>query len=281
MLTSCDLLPENFNWRTYAIENNLDKLLQLEAQNLIEKRNKFKDFDITVDPHNDVPFPPEFDDLSRLHFIAINRKITTILEFGVGKSSLIFGDALRINKSKWLDYSSKNLRRTNLYQCHSVDNNSTWIRECKKNIPKYLLDEKYLTFHDAKLITSEFLGRVCTYFDPVPNICPDLIYLDAPDQYSAEGDVRGISTKHRDRMPMSGDILNFEHFLQPGTLIIVDGRSANARFLKVNLQRDWAYYYSLEWDQHFFELQEKQLGVFNEKYILHTLGESFFKRIDL
>ena len=82
----------------------------------------------------------------------------------------------------------------------------------------------------------------------MPNICPDLIYLDGPDQFSARGSVRGITTTHQDRMPMSGDILSFEHFLQPGTLIVVDGRTANARFLVSNLQRQWAYFHSEEFD---------------------------------
>ena len=278
MLTSCDLLPENFNWKDYSIKNNLDKILQIEDLCSLEKINKLKNFDNTINPKNKVPFPPELDDLARLHFISVNRKATTILEFGVGKSSQIFGDSLKINKLKWLEFSEKKLRRESLYQCHSVDNNSNWIEECRKNTPIEFIKEKLLTFHEAKLITSEFLGRVCTYFDPIPNISPDLIYLDAPDQFSAIGDIRGISTKHKDRMPMSGDILNFEHFLQPGTLIIVDGRTANARFIKSNLQRNWAYFYSSEWDQHFFELQEKPLGIFNEMHINHCLGESYFLR---
>ena len=80
---------------------------------------------------------------------------------------------------------------------------------------------------------------------------PDLIYLDGPFNYSDTGEIRGISTNHQDRVAMSGDILAIEHFLQPGTLIIIDGRTANARFLKCNLQRNWGYYHSQEWDQHF------------------------------
>ena len=29
---------------------------------------------------------------------------------------------------------------------------------------------------------------------------------------------------------MAADILSIEHFLHPGTLIVIDGRTANARF---------------------------------------------------
>jgi hypothetical protein len=74
---------------------------------------------------------------------------------------------------------------------------------------------------------------------------------------------------------MSADILTFEHFLLPGTLIVVDGRTANARFLKTNLQRNWVYYHSEEYDQHFFELKEAPLGIYNQRQIEFCLGTEF------
>ena len=79
---------------------------------------------------------------------------------------------------------------------------------------------------------------------------------------------------------MSGDILSFEHFLHPGTLIIVDGRTANARFLRANFQRKWYYSYSSKWDQHFFELLEEPLGKYNKEMIDYCLGENFYKRLN-
>ena len=39
------------------------------------------------------------------------------------------------------------------------------------------------------------------------------------------------------RMPMTSDILKLEHFEVPGTIIIVDGRASNSRFLKSNFQK--------------------------------------------
>ena len=104
-------------------------------------------------------------------------------------------------------------------------------------------------------------------FETLPNLCPDLIYLDGPDQFSAIGNVDGITTNHIERLPMSGDLLKIEHFLLPGTLIVIDGRTANARFLKANFQRDWTYNYFEEFDQHFFELNEEPLGIYNKKQI--------------
>ena len=137
-----------------------------------------------------------------------------------------------------------------------------------------------INFHFSNCIVDQFNGRICTFYDNLPNICPDLIYLDAPDQFSPHGEIRGISTNHADRLPMAADILSLEHFLLPGTLIVVDGRTANARFLKSNLQRDWSYFYNENYDQHFFELTEKPLGKFNKKQIDFCLGDDFYKRIN-
>ena len=43
-----------------------------------------KEIYASVDPNNVEPFPSELDDLIRLHYLVISRKVTTILEFGVG-----------------------------------------------------------------------------------------------------------------------------------------------------------------------------------------------------
>jgi len=56
-------------------------------------------------------------------------------------------------------------------------------------------------------------------------------------------DISGWSTYHKDMMPMSADVLRIGHFLAPWTIIVFDGRAANARFVKSNLQRGWSYKY--------------------------------------
>lgn len=112
-----------------------------------------------------------------------------------------------------------------------------------------------------------FNDRICTLYDQIPNISPDLIYLDGPSQFGVLGKVHGVTTSAIDRLPMAADILTIEHFLLPGCLIVIDGRTANARFLKTNLQRNWRYSYWKEYDQHFFELIEEPLGSLNAFHI--------------
>jgi hypothetical protein len=43
-------------------------------------------------------------------------------------------------------------------------------------------------------------------------------------------------------MPMLCDILKFEHFLTPGTIILSDGRSADIRFLLSNFKNQNVYF---------------------------------------
>ena len=279
MLTNRDIIPDDFNYKDHFINNKFDNLLGLE--NKIDNISEKVVYDpiFRVQRNNKVPLAPELDDLCRLHYISISRKVTTILEFGVGKSSVILAHALSLNKANNYEFTHKSLRRKNLYELHSIDNFEEWIDECKKIMPNKYIENGIANFHFAKLDIGLFCDRICSYYDPIPNLCPDLIYLDAPYIYSDTGNIRGISTNHQDRMPMAADILAFEHFLQPGTLIIVDGRTANARFLKCNLQRQWAYFHSSEWDQHFFELQEEPLGIYNNEMIKHCLGGDYFKRI--
>ena len=126
-----------------------------------------------------------------------------------------------------------------------------WIDHTKNNG-----DFPNIKFHHSPCTMSTFESKICTYYDTLPNVTPDLIYIDAPDQYNILGEIRGISTRSESRLPMSADILSIEHFLHPGTLIIIDGRTGNARFLKENFQKNWIHYYSTEFDQHFFELKE-------------------------
>jgi len=216
----------------------------------------------SVNPDNKVPFPAELDDLIRLHYLITSRKVTKILEFGVGKSTIVFDHALSQNKNAFGNYVETYLRRSNPFECHSVENSKQWIETIKRSHKT-----KNVFFHYSSCEIGTFNDRICTFYETLPNICPDFIYLDAPDQFSVSGDIRGISTRDPDRLPMSADILALEHFLLPGTLIVVDGRTANARFLKTNFQRDWTYKYFNDYDQHFFELNEDPLGPYNAKQI--------------
>ena len=84
--------------------------------------------------------------------------------------------------------------------------------------------------------------------------------------------MNNISTAHKDFMPMSCDILKIEFFLKPGTIIVVDGRTSNLRFLLSHFKRKWKLIEDFANDQYILLLDEKPLGNLNKKQI-----EFFFK----
>lgn len=219
----------------------------------------------TVDPTNLSPYEPEWDDLVRLHKLARRRRVLNVLEFGCGHSSLVFADALKKNQSEFGDFVSSNLRRSDPFRVDVVDDFEQFLALTKSRVPRHL--EEFTRFHFSPVEMSEFAQRICTRYLKLPNVCPDLIYLDGPSQHSVLGDVSGITTATPDRLPMASDLLRIEHFLLPGTLIVVDGRTANARFLAANFQREWLYSENLDEDVHYFELVESPLGPYNRRQV--------------
>jgi len=96
------------SYKSYLQKYSLHNLIDVGIQNYgpIDKKN-IRSLYYSVDPNLQEPYSAELDDLVRLHHLVISRKVTTILEFGVGKSSVIFDDALKINKNKHSKYIKK------------------------------------------------------------------------------------------------------------------------------------------------------------------------------
>jgi hypothetical protein len=208
----------------------------------------------------DTPYRPVLKDLHRLHSLVRENRRTTVLEFGTGWSSLIMADALARNQMEYGN-AIKKLRRHNPFEMHSLDDVEKWSQIAKERVDAVGLTNAH--FHVSPVTCYEFQGRLTTRYNEIPKVSPDFIYLDGPDQFTVQGSVNGLSTAHKDFMPMSSDIIMFEHFLIPGTIILVDGRAANARFLQTNLQRQWSYSFDEEYDQHLFILNEPPLGKYN------------------
>lgn len=265
-------LFQGLDLRGWCASNGLFDLFDVDPGSFDPARKLEKGVYETVDPGNRVPFPAELDDLARLHYLARSRKVTTVLEIGAGKSTVVLADAMRRNQAEFGDYVATHLRRANPFEVHTLEQSSDWVEVCRAALPPALAP--YVHFQCAPVQMTTFNGRACTLYARIPDICPDLIYLDGPDQFSVEGDVHGISTRSADRLPMSADLLLLEPFLLPGTLIAVDGRTANARFLKNNFQRPWRYAHHVEADLHTFELVEAPLGKLNERQIRFCLGDA-------
>ncbi len=216
-----------------------------------------------INPTPDDVIKPNLIDLHSLYSLCEKTSRTTILEFGCGWSSYLF--AAYMAQFKKEIGSFEGFRRNAGFECHTLDNYPRYIDIARKRIPEHL--QSFITFHYSAIQMREWNGRIATEYVDLPLVNPDFIYLDGPDQNGTRGDVNGISTRHDDFMPMVCDILKIEHFLMPKTIIVVDGRAANARFMKCNLQRNWDYKYCPDRDQHFFVLEEDSLGKHSQKLI--------------
>jgi len=222
------------------------------------------------------PYAPDLEDLYRLYQFILKNNRTTILEFGVGWSSLIILLALnevKKNKSK----SISKIRRNNPFELFIVDNEKKFLNLTKKRIDKFineigLKDPPKINYLFSEINMTTFEGRISTEYKKLPLCNPDFIYVDGPDQFKVKGNVNGLSTRNKDMMPMICDILKMEYFLIPGTLIILDGRGANTKFMKDHFKRNWIYKYHKKNDQHSFLLDDAPLGSINKNQL------SFYKK---
>jgi hypothetical protein len=211
------------------------------------------------------PFEPKYQDLCRLHFLVLQRKVINVLEFGSGFSTAVMADAMRILQQHFGSWVKKNIRCEFPHHVYAVEEDQRFLEITKSRLSGGLSGFASVSKSSVELITHD--NRFVTVYSRLPNISPDLIYLDGPSQYATTAEVNGFSLTSSVRMPMSADILRFEFFLEPGTLIVVDGRTQNARFLKSYFKRNWAYRHDTDGDVHYFELQEEPLGRFNSRKI--------------
>jgi hypothetical protein len=245
----------------------LDNLLGLE----LAKGNSANKAKTNVDRDYVIPYGVEINDLCRLHWICYSRKCMQVLEFGSGYSTLVFASALSALKEEHLEWAKENTRLDEPFKIFSIEESTKYAEITKSRL------EKFHSLVDISVRTvslTEVNGRFCTLFDSLPNVMPDLIYLDGPSQFATHQNIAGFSIDSKCRMPMAADILRMEYFLEPGAIILVDGRTANAAFLKNNFQRNWKHHHDFEGDFHIFELQDSFLGKLNiDKFNYCTNGD--------
>ena len=231
------------------------------------KINKLYKKNLYVDRRRQsLPQPPDLKDLYFLYqFIILNRR-TTVLEFGCGYSSLIMHLALKENNKRYGE--KKPFERCNSpYELFSIDNQKKYINIAKKRVLKYSKKISKVNFFYSKARMTIINNNFAVEYSRLPRVNPDFIYLDGPSQWRVNGNKNNFTTAHPDMMPMSCDIIKFENFLTPGTIIVSDGRTANSIFLKNNFKRKWKFIHNKNNDQCYFYLNEEPLGIHNKKQL--------------
>ena len=208
------------------------------------------------------------DRLELLKNLILKKKRLRVIEFGTGISTLVISKCLQINKINFKK-QTKNFRERN-YVCHTIDNNRKYLNITKKNI-KILGLQKFCYLTKSNLIMQNFNNYITAGCEKLPNINPDFIFLDGPDQSLIKGSCLNINFSENSFTPIQNDILKMEAYLVPGTIILIDGRTNNALFLKKKLYRRWKYKFFKKLDQHLFELVDPSIGKYNKSVL------SFYK----
>ena len=262
--------PDNKNISKYMkfpkkiSEKKMEDFFYKKGLGVINKRKRIKDKKVNEMLVSD-PYPPTLEDQYRLYQFIILNKRTTILEFGSGWSTITFASALNELKKKYSIAINK-LRRNNPFELFVLENEKKFFNITKRRTSKFFSNRKELppkiNYKFSEVEMTMFNNNFATQYKSLHLCNPDFIYLDGPDPWTVKGKINNITIKHKDMMPMACDIIKLENFYTPGTIIVVDGRGANAKFLKDNFKRNWLYRY--ECDQHIFYLNDPVLGKYNK-----------------
>jgi len=239
----------------------------MDIYNLSEKdAQKYlsqKGVDGIFEKGNQGEISPKWDDLARLYKLVRERKPFQILEFGSGFSTIVMAYALKQNWDEYNAILAETDRQTDKRyeqpRMVSIESSEKWRDNTRIKIEKAGLSYFSENVYSGVTIV-EYQGQVCHFYDELPDVVPDFVYLDGPDPSTVQGNINGLSFQNSKRTVLSGDILKYESTLLPGFFMIVDGRTNNARFLQRMLRRSYHVQYHEGADVTTFELIEPRLG---------------------
>ena len=267
---------KNYDLKSFVNRKKIQSYMNFFELNYLLKKipddkikNKNAKYLIQVKGNEKKPLSYELPDLCRLHWLVLARRVFNTLEIGSGFSTVFIADAKYILKKYF--GKVKNIRCEKQFHIYSIGEDKHFLNVTKKRVPKIL--SSHISLIKNKVEAINYQGRFALRHQSLPNISPDLIYIDGPSQYSTKKSFMGFNYNNISRVPMSADMLFFEFFLEPGTLIVIDGRGANAEFLRNFLKRKWKYFYDKKGDCHYFELIEKPWGEWNEKKLNFCLQD--------
>lgn len=145
-----------------------------------------------------------------------------VVEFGCGVSTIAMA------------YMFKQRGIGKVYSCEA---DPKWAEVVQKAITQFGLDEFCTIECSTPRLVRDGL-QIYSLFDRLPNVRPDLIYLDGPSPLSVIGQQNGLSMAGLEFIVAADPIL-YEWSLYIGAKIIVDGRINNVRFLQENLRRKY------------------------------------------
>ncbi|MEQ9641918.1 MAG: hypothetical protein RIM84_17980 [Alphaproteobacteria bacterium] len=154
--------------------------------------------------------PPVWSDLWFLYRKVRERKPKVVLEFGSGCSTIVYAQALADNAEEGAPG-----------RIWSLDADPHWGQVTIDSMPEHLAP--YCDIQITPAIACDFAGVPVWRYRDVPEVTPDLVYLDGP-----------ALTKDR---RAAVDVLDIEDRFPRGFRLIVDGRAKNCELLERHFKR--------------------------------------------
>ena len=145
-----------------------------------------------------------------------------VVEFGCGVSTLAIAHALK-QKGSGVVYA--------------VEADVKWASLVREAAARLSLSEHCVVFDSTPVLTLRDF-QVVSFFSKLPDVRPDLIYLDGPSSAQVNGNSHGLTMSGLEFI-VAADPLLYEWSFYAGAKIIVDGRINNVRFLERNLRRKY------------------------------------------
>lgn len=218
----------------------------------------------SVSPNVETAYPKNDLDLRALRLVIRLRKPLSLLEFGSGWSTLAIAEELSDLDAKFTEFPFNTHRHVSTpFRAFTLDESKHWLNIALSRIP----DEKkmYVSGQYSKVVKHAIGETQTLRYNWVPEIKPDLVYLDGPSQFALEiqSNSNEFSLNQPWFPPISSNLLQFEWLLEPGATILVDGRTTNVEFLVRNFQRTWRITRFLKLDMTLLTLISPPLGPSN------------------
>lgn len=214
--------------------------------------------------------PPDFERLCRLHFLALTRKTFCPLALGAGHETIALAEAMRLLSEHFGEWAAAHAPDRAPFQVYAVEEDPRRAEETTRRLGARLGPFATVARSDAETILHD--NRPVSVYAALPDVRPDFVYLGGPAPGAPKGAVGGLSLSAPGRPALSADALRYEFLFEPGALIVMDGRAANARLLRAYLRRPWSYAFEPTSDAHFFELCEDPYDAQNRQRLDFCLG---------
>jgi hypothetical protein len=150
-------------------------------------------------------------EVMRLYRDIRQRKPQTVMEFGVGCSTMVIAHALFQNGS-------------GRHIC--VDASHHWLSVCREAMPSHL--SPLVSFHHSTVRVIDVSGRRAHVYEQVPNCELDYLFLDGPAKEDIPDWPRGKA--------LAADPIFMQSQFRPGFRLVVEGREENAELLREQLK---------------------------------------------